>query len=475
MALKINSPKDVLTYAKENKCQMVDFKFLDFIGTWQHFTVPMNQLDEESFESGFGFDGSSIRGWQPINASDMLIIPDPKTAIVDPFARTKTLSLICNIADPITKEGYSRDPRNIAQKAENYLRSTGIGDTAFFGPEAEFFIFDNVRFTQTANEAFYQVDSVEGIWNSGREEGPNLGHKPRHKEGYFPVPPMDSQNDLRTDMVLAMQSVGLDVECQHHEVATAGQAEIDLRFAPLVQMGDALKWYKYIVKNVAHRAGKTVTFMPKPVYKDNGSGMHTHISIWKDGNPLFAGEEYGGLSKTALHFIGGILKHARSLCAFTNPTTNSYRRLVPGFEAPVNLAYSSRNRSAAIRIPMYSPSPKAKRVECRFPDPSCNGYIAFAALLMAGIDGIQNKTDPGSPLDKDIYGLTPEELKDVPSTPGSLGEALDELRKNHAFLLKGDVFTQDVIDTWIEYKVEHEVNNIKLRPVPGEFELYFDC
>ena len=469
------SPKEVISFAKDHKCKMVDFKFLDFIGRWQHFSVPVSELTEGSFESGFGFDGSSIRGWQPIHASDMLIIPDPTTACLDPFTSISTLSLICNIVDPITKEGYSRDPRNIAQKAESYLKSTGIGDTAYFGPEAEFFIFDNVRFQQRAHEAFYYIDSVEGIWNSGRNESPNLGHKPRHKEGYFPTPPMDSQQDIRTEMCLVMQQLGIEVEAQHHEVATAGQAEIDLRFGPLTKMGDHLKWYKYIVKMVARRHGKTVTFMPKPIYQDNGSGMHTHISIWKEDKPLFAGEEYGGLSKIALHFIGGILKHARALCAITNPTTNSYRRLVPGYEAPVNLAYSSRNRSASIRIPMYSPSPKSKRVECRFPDPSCNGYLAFAALLMAGIDGIQNKIDAGNPLDKDIYALSPEELKDVPCTPGSLGEALDCLRKDHSFLLKGDVFTQDVIDTWLEYKTQNEVKDINLRPVPGEFELYFDC
>lgn len=472
---KISTPKEAIAYAKEMKCKMVDFKFLDFVGSWQHFSVPLGELDENSFEGGFGFDGSSIRGWQPINASDMLIIPDPTTAVVEPFFATKTLSLICNIVEPITKEGYSRDPRNIAQKAEAYLKSTGIGDTAFFGPEAEFFIFDDVRYDQKSNQGFYFVDSVEGIWNSGRMEEPNLGYKPRHKEGYFPVPPTDAYQDMRDEMVLIMNELGLDVERQHHEVATAGQAEIDIRFAPLLVMGDRLQWFKYIIKNVAKRHGKTVTFMPKPLYKDNGSGMHVHMSIWKGGQPLFAGDEYGGLSKTALHFIGGILKHAKSLCAITNPTTNSYRRLVPGFEAPVNLAYSSRNRSAAIRIPMYSPSPKAKRIECRFPDPACNGYLAFSALLMAGIDGIQNKIDPGDALERDIYGMSPEELKDVPSTPGSLQDALEHLRKDHAYLVKGDVFTQDVIDTWIDYKMEKEVKDIAMRPVPGEFELYYDC
>lgn len=470
------TPKEALTYAKEHKCEMVDLKFMDFIGTWQHFGIPIAELNEGVFEAGLGFDGSSIRGWQPIHASDMLVIPDSSTAVIEPFTNTKTLSLICNIVDPITKEGYSRDPRNIAQKAEAYLKSTGIGDTAYMGPEAEFFIFDNVRFEQKQNGGFYEVDSVEGAWNTGRDEnGANLGHKPRYKEGYFPVAPMDSYQNLRIEMCLEMQKLGIHVEREHHEVATAGQAEIDIRFAPLVQCADDLQWFKYVIKNVARRNGKTVTFMPKPIFGDNGSGMHVHISIWKDNKPLFAGEEYGGLSKMALHFVGGILKHARSLCAITNPTTNSYRRLVPGFEAPVNLAYSSRNRSASIRIPMYSPSPKSKRIECRFPDPSCNGYLAFAAMLMAGIDGIQNKIDPGDPLDKDIYGLSPEELKDVPSAPGSLREALDALRKDHAYLLKGDVFTQDVIDMWIDYKIDHDVNRVALRPVPVEFELYYDC
>jgi glutamine synthetase len=469
------TPKEVLEFAKSKEIEMVDLKFMDFIGTWQHFAVPIGQLHEDSFEEGFGFDGSSIRGWQPIHASDMLVIPEAPTAKVDPFITRPTLSLICNIFDPITKEAYSRDPRNIARKAEAYLKSTGIGDTAYIGPEAEFFIFDDVRFGGGSNQSFYFLDSEEGAWNTGRDEGPNLGYKPRHKEGYFPVPPTDSQHDLRDEMVRVMQSIGLEVEAQHHEVATGGQAEIDLKFDTLVKQGDAIQWYKYIVKNVARRFGKTVTFMPKPLFADNGSGMHTHQSIWKDGKPLFAGEEYGGLSKMALHYIGGLLKHASTICAFSNPTTNSYKRLVPGFEAPVNLAYSSRNRSASIRIPMYSSSPKAKRIEFRTPDPSCNGYLSFAAQLMAGLDGIQNKIDPGQPLDKDIYGLSPEELKNIPKAPGSLEEALQALEKDHEFLLKGDVFTPDVIEKWIEYKMESEVNPVKLRPVPHEFHLYFDC
>ena len=468
------TPKEVLAFAKEQGAKVVDIRFLDFPGVWQHFTVPMSELDESSFEDGFGFDGSSIRGWQPINASDMLVIPDPTTAKMDPFFEVPTLVVVGNIVDPITRESYTRDPRFIAQKAEAYLKSTGIGDTAFIGPEAEFFIFDEIRFESSRHRAFYEIDSIEGIWNTGRDEGPNLGYKPRHKQGYFPVPPMDKFQDLRTEMLLVLEELGIAVECQHHEVATGGQAEIDMRFQPLLLMGDQLMWFKYVLKNVAARNGYTVTFMPKPLFEDNGTGMHTHISIWKDGEPTFAGDRYAGVSDTALYAIGGILKHARALCAFTNPTTNSYKRLVPGFEAPVNLAYSSRNRSASVRIPMYSASPKAKRIEFRTPDPSCNGYLAFSAILMAALDGIENKIDPGEPLDKDIYGMSPEELADVPSAPGSLQEALAALADDHAFLLKGDVFTQDVIDTWIEYKTKNEVNDVNLRPHPHEFFLYYD-
>jgi glutamine synthetase len=468
------TPAEVLNMAQENGVEVIDIRFLDFPGVWQHFSVPLGELDELSFEDGFGFDGSSIRGWQPINASDMLVIPDPDTAKIDPFFKATTMVLIGNIVDPITREKYSRDPRNIAQKAEAYLQSTGIGDTAFFGPEAEFFIFDDVRFESTRNGAFYKVDSVEGIWNSGKDEGPNLAYKPRHKEGYFPVPPMDKFQDLRSEMLLTLENLGIDVECQHHEVATAGQAEIDMRFKPLVQMGDQLMWFKYILKNVAQRDNRTVTFMPKPLFEDNGTGMHTHISIWKNGQPLFAGDKYAGVSQEALYAIGGILKHAKALCAFTNPTTNSYKRLVPGFEAPVNLAYSSSNRSAAVRIPMYSSSPKAKRIEFRTPDPSCNGYLAFSAMLMAVLDGIQNKIDPGDPLDKNIYNLSPEELEGIPSAPGSLDEAIGALKEDHAFLLRGDVFTQDVIDMWIEYKTENEIDDLKMRPHPHEYFMYFD-
>lgn len=468
------TPKEVLAFAEEQGAKMVDFKFLDFIGTWQHFSVPISEVDEGCFEDGFGFDGSSIRGWQPINASDMLIIPDPTTTMMDPFMAVPTLTLICNIVDPVTKEKYTRDPRHIAQKAEAYLKFTGVGDQAFFGPEAEFFIFDDVRFDTASQYGFYFLDSVEGIWNSGRIENPNLGYKPRHKEGYFPVPPTDSLQDLRTEMVMVMQQVGLQIEAQHHEVATAGQAEIDMKAAPLVKMGDNLKWYKYVVKNVARRNCKTVTFMPKPLFADNGSGMHIHMSIWKEGKPLFAGDKYAGLSEMALHAAGGVLKHAAAICAFTNPTTNSYKRLVPGYEAPVNLAYSSRNRSASVRIPMYSASPKAKRLEVRFPDPSCNGYLAFSALLMAALDGIENRIDPGEPLDRDIYAMSPEELANVPSTPGSLEQALGALKEDHEFLLKGDVFTSDVIDKWIEYKTENEVDAVRMRPHPHEFMLYYD-
>ena len=468
------NPKEVIEYCREQGVRMVDLKFMDFPGLWQHFSVPISQLSEESFEEGYGFDGSSIRGWQPINASDMLVIPDPATAQLDPFTEVPTLSLICNIVDPLTKEKYSRDPRNIAQKAEAYLKFTGIADTAYFGPEAEFFIFDDIRFDQNEHSGYYYVDSVEGRWNSGREEHPNLGYKPRYKEGYFPVSPIDSYQNLRAEMVLKMEEMGIEVEAQHHEVATAGQAEIDMKYAPIVTMADQLMLFKYIVKNVALRHGKTVTFMPKPIFNDNGSGMHVHQSLWKDGKPLFSGDRYGGLSELALYYIGGILKHARALCAFVAPTTNSYKRLVPGFEAPVNLAYSSRNRSASVRIPMYSVSPKAKRIEVRFPDPSCNGYLAFAAMLMAGLDGIENRIDPGEPLDKDIYGLSPEELENVPSTPGSLEEALGVLEGDHEFLMKGDVFTDDAIFTWIDYKREREVDPIRLRPHPYEFALYYD-
>jgi len=468
------TPKDVIKMAQENKAVMVDFKFLDFPGIWQHFATPVSELKEEIFDEGLGFDGSSIRGWQAIHTSDMLVIPDPSTAIMDPFTARPMMSLICNIVDPITKEFYTRDPRYIAQKAEAYLKSTGIGDTAYFGPEAEFFIFDDIMFDQNSHSGYYFLDSVEGIWNSGRDEKPNLGYKPRHKEGYFPVPPTDSQEDIRTEMVLEMQNCGIYVEKEHHEVATAGQAEIDMRFESMVKMADYLMLFKYIVKNVAKRHGKTATCMPKPIFGDNGSGMHTHQSIWKNGKPIFAGNGYAGLSETAIYYIGGVLKHAKSLAALTNPTTNSYKRLTPGFEAPVNLAYSARNRSACVRIPTYSASPKAKRAEIRFPDPSCNPYLAFAAMLMAGLDGIENKIHPGEPLDKDIYELGPEELASVPTMPSSLEEALNHLEEDHDYLMKGNVFTEDALETWINYKRSKEVDALRLRPHPYEFFMYYD-
>ncbi len=468
------SGADILKIIKSNDIEFVDFRFLDFMGMWQHFTVPSNEVDKSTFDSGLGFDGSSIRGWQSIHASDMLVLPDSTTAKIDPFMSAPTIVIICNIEDPITREPYSRDPRNTARKALAYMQSTGIADQAFFGPELEFFILDDIRYDQNSNSGYYFVDSAEGRWNSGREEFPNLGYKIRHKEGYFPTPPADSMHDIRSEMVSRLESLGISVEAHHHEVATGGQAEIDMRFAPMLEMGDNMMWYKYVVKNVARLNGKTATFMPKPLFEDNGSGMHVHQSLWKKNKPLFAGKGYAGMSDMAMHYIGGILKHAGAICAFSNPTTNSYRRLVPGFEAPVNLAYSARNRSAAVRIPMYSPSPKAKRIETRFPDPSCNGYLTFSAMLMAGLDGIENKINPGEPLDKDIYALGPEELADVPSVPDSLEKAVKSLENDHDFLLKGDVFTEDVVQTWIEYKTDEEINPIKLRPVPYEFMLYFD-
>jgi len=466
--------REVLEFAKKNKAVMVDLRFMDFPGLWQHFSVPISALEVSSFEDGFGFDGSSIRGWQAIHHSDMLVIPDPDTALMDPFTEHPTLTMICNIQDPITREHYSRDPRYVAQKAEAYLKSTRIADTCYMGPEAEFFVFDDIRYEQNEHCGYYFIDSAEGQWNTGRMENPNLGYKPRYKEGYFPVPPMDTMQDLRSEMVLAMQKCGIEIEAQHHEVATAGQNEIDMRFDSLTRVADKLLIYKYVVKMVARMHNKTATFMPKPLFGDNGSGMHTHQSLWKNGKPLFAGNEYAGVSQTALYYIGGILKHAHALAALTSPTTNSYRRLVPGFEAPVNLAYSSRNRSASVRIPMYSASPKAKRIEVRFPDASCNPYLAFSAMLMAGLDGVENKIDPGAPLDKDIYDMKPEELTEIPSLPGSLDEALSHLENDKDFLLKGGVFTEDVIETWINYKRAKEVDAIRLRPHPYEFNLYFD-
>jgi glutamine synthetase len=468
------SVKAALDLIKKSKAVQIDLKFVDFPGMLQHFSVPVSQVSEDLFYEGLGFDGSSIRGWKAINESDMNIIPDASTAMIDPFMAGPTVSFICDIFEPLTQIPYERYPRYIAKKAEAYLKTTGIADTAFFGPESEFFIFDDVRYGSSGNQAFYMVDSEEASWNSGREEmGGNLGYKIRNKEGYFPVPPSDKLQDLRTEIVQVLESIGFHVEAQHHEVATGGQCEIDFRFDSLVSCADKLLLFKYVVRNVAYRHGKSATFMPKPVFGDNGSGMHVHQSLWKGGKPLFYGDGYANLSGMALNYIGGLLKHAPSLLAITNPTTNSYKRLVPGFEAPVNLAYSARNRSASIRIPMMK-SPKAKRLEFRCPDSTANPYLAFAACMMAGLDGVQQKTDPGKPLEIDIYEASKEELKKVPSTPGSLEEALKNLEKNHEFLLKGDVFTKEVVETHINYKIDREVNPMRLRPHPYEFQLYYD-
>ncbi|MBL4850331.1 MAG: type I glutamate--ammonia ligase [Planctomycetes bacterium] len=469
------TPKDVIALAKDNDVRWVDLRFSDFPGTWQHFSIPIRGLTEESFATGFPFDGSSIRGWKSIDESDMLVVPDPATAFLDPFSRHPTIVLVGNIRDPITHQDYNRDPRNVAARAEEYLKSTGLADTVYFGPEAEFFIFDDVKYGQGTNYAHYQVDSVEGAWNTDTDEGPNLGHKPRVKGGYFPCPPVDAFQDLRLDMCENLEKIGIEIERQHHEVATGGQAEINFKYDKLTRCADKLMAFKYVVKNTAHQAGKTATFMPKPLFEDNGSGMHCHFSLWKDGKNLMGGERYAGLSDEALYAIGGILKHAPALVAFTNPTTISYKRLVAGFEAPVNLAYSARNRSAAIRIPVGESSPASKRIEFRCPDPSANPYFAFAAIMMAALDGIQNKTDPGEPLDKDIYDLPPEEKALVPSTPFSLNEALNNLEASHEWLLKGDVFTEDTIKAWIHFKRTTEVDAIRIRPHPYEFALYYDC
>src|ERR1700723_3985571 len=463
----------VLEFARKHDVKILDLRFPDIPGLWHHVSYPIEQLTEASFEEGFGIDGSSIRGWAAIQESDMILMPDASMHLLDPFTDTPTLVLICDVIDPVTKQPYDRDPRHIARKAEMHLAATGVADTANFGAEAEFFIFDNVRFDQRENYGFYYIDAEEGRWNSGREEN-NLGYRPRFREGYFPVPPTDHYQDLRTEIVLTMQSCGLEVECHHHEVATAGQTEIDLKFDSLVRSAAKMLLFKYIVKNVANQSGKTVTFMPKPIFGDNGSGLHTHQSLWKDGKPLFAGEGYAGGSQLALWYIGGLIKHGPALSAIIAPTTNSYKRLVPGFEAPVNLAYSRRNRSAAVRIPMYSAAPKAKRVEFRPPDPSSNPYMAFAALMMAGIDGVFSKADSGEPLDKDIYDLSPEEMKKVPSMPSSLEEALGCLEDDHSFLLKGDVFTEELIETFISYKRRNEADAIRLRPHPYEFAMYYD-
>ncbi|MEB3829228.1 type I glutamate--ammonia ligase [Phormidium sp. CCY1219] len=470
------TPQEVLNFIREQDIKIVDLKFIDMPGIWQHCSFYRDLIDEDAFTDGVAFDGSSIRGWKSINESDMAMVPDPTTAWIDPFMSEKTLSMICSIKEPRTGEMYSRDPRTIAQKALDYLISTGIGDLAFFGPEAEFFIFEDVRFDQTENKGFYYVDSVEGRWNSGKEEpGGNLGYKPRYKEGYFPVSPTDTLQDMRTEMLLTMGECGVPIEKHHHEVATGGQNELGIKFAPIVKSADYLMTYKYVIKNVAKKYGKTATFMPKPLFNDNGSGMHTHQSLWKDGQPLFWGDGYANLSKMALHYIGGLLKHAPALLAFTNPTTNSYKRLVPGFEAPVNLAYSQGNRSASIRIPLSGPNPKAKRMEFRCPDATCNPYLAFAAMLCAGLDGIKNEIDPGDALDVDIYDLSPEELAKIPSTPGSLLDALKALEGDREFLTSTGVFTEDVIASWIEFKLDNEVNPMRLRPHPYEFSLYFDA
>ena len=467
---------DVLNLIRDNEVQIVDLRFADLPGLMQHFSIPAHELTEEGFDEGFGFDGSSIRGFQEIQESDMILVPDPGTAVLDPFRTHPTLILNCFVKDPVTGEPYTRDPRHVAAKAEKHLEGSGIAQLSYWGPEAEFYIFDSVRFDQNQHSSYYYVDAVEGAWNSGAEEGGrNLGYKPRYKEGYFPVPPTDHYQDLRSEMALALEAAGIPVEVQHHEVGTAGQAEIDIRFGTLLETADRLMLFKYIIKNTALKHGKTVTFMPKPIFQDNGSGMHTHQSLWTDGVPLFYDESgYAQLSDLGRWYIGGLLAHAPALTAFTNPTTNSFRRLVPGYEAPVNLVYSQRNRSAAARIPLYSRSPKAKRVEFRVPDPSCNPYLAFAAMLMAGLDGVRNKIEPAGPLDKDLYELPPEELSEIPQVPGSLDDALAALEADHEFLLEGDVFTQDVVDTWLAYKREREVDAVRLRPHPWEFHLYYD-
>jgi glutamine synthetase len=470
------TPKEVLALAKAKDIKVVDLKFCDIHGTWQHFAIPVNELVEEIFKDGLGFDGSSIRGWKGIESSDMLVIPDAATAFVDPFSKYPTLSLICDVEDPLTREPYDRSPRGIAKRAEAYLKSTGIGDTCYCGPEAEFFIFDDVRFGSASNKTFYSVDSSEGIWNTGGgccDKEPSLGYQIRHKEGYLPVPPNDKLVDIRNEMILTMMDLGIDIEREHHEVATAGQAEIDIRFSSLLKCADKMCIYKYVVKNVAYKHGKTATFMPKPLFGDNGSGMHTHISLWKDGKPTFAGDGYAGLSQNALYFIGGLLKHGPALCAITNPTNNSYKRLVPGFEAPVNLAYSARNRSAICRIPTYSPSPKAKRVEFRVPDPASNPYLTMSAMLMAGLDGIQNKIDPGAPVDKNLYDLKPEEAALIKTVPESLKGSLEALTADHAFLTKGGVFSEDFLENYIGLK-KAEYDAVRIRPHPYEYFLYYD-
>ena len=469
------SVKSILKFAEDEGAAYVNVRFTDLVGAWHHLTFPIEELSERSFEEGFGFDGSSLRGWASIHESDMLLIPDAYRYWLDPLMKDKTLCLIADVVDPISKEGYWLDPRGVARRAESYLKFTGIADTANFGPEAEFFVFDDVRFHNDPNTAGFSLDNPEATWNSkGKEGAPSLGYHIRNKEGYVPLPPLDTLQDFRAEVANELKKVGIQVECHHHEVATAGQCEIDFRYSTLLGTADNLQIFKYTVRNVARRHGKGATFMPKPLYGDNGSGMHCHQSLWKDEKPLFAGDGYAGLSDTARWYIGGLLKHAASIVAFAAPTTNSYKRLVPGFEAPVNLAYSARNRSAAIRIPMFSTNPKLKRLEFRPPDPSCNPYLAFSAMVLAGLDGIQNRIDPGEPLDKDIYDLAPEQLKDVPSLPGSLDESLAALEADHEFLLKGEVFTPQLIDRWITYKRDKEIQPLRMRPHPFEFGMYFD-
>ncbi|MBI2846820.1 MAG: type I glutamate--ammonia ligase [Chloroflexi bacterium] len=469
------SPQEVIALCKEKGLKMVDMKFTDLPGSLQHFSIPVEELTEELFVEGSGFDGSSIRGFQDIHESDMLLVPDPETAFVDPVYSVPTLSIMCNVVDPVTMQFYSRDPRYVAQKAESFLKSSRIAETSYWGPELEFFIFDSIRFDQNQHSGYYFLDSAEGVWNSGKNDDRNLGHRPRYKEGYFPVPPTDALQDLRSEVVMKLEQVGIKIEKHHHEVATAGQGEIDMRFTTLTRMADNVMHYKYILKNVAKEHGMTATFMPKPLFMDNGSGMHTHQSLWKNSTNLFYDPEgYAGLSQEALYYVGGLLKHSPALLAFCAPTTNSYRRLVPGYEAPVNLAYSQRNRSACVRIPMYSPSPKAKRLEYRCPDPSSNPYLAFAAMLMAGVDGIVNKIDPGDPLDEDIYKLPKEEMSRVKTVPGSLEEVLNALEGDCDFLLRGGVFTLDLVESWLDYKRKKEVDEVRIRPHPYEFCLYYD-
>jgi glutamine synthetase len=471
----MTTSKDVLSLAKDTDAQVADLRFCDLPGLMQHFSIPIAELTEEGFEDGYGFDGSSIRGFQEIQESDMLLVPDPDSAFVDPFTTHPTLVVNCFVRDPVTGEMYTRDPRYIARKAELYVKQTGIAETSYWGPELEFYIFDSIRFDQNQHEGYYHIDAVEGAWNSGAEEaGKNLGYKPRYKEGYFPVPPMDHYQDLRSEMMANLQKVGVRVEVHHHEVGTAGQAEIDIRYDTLVKTADNVMKYKYVVKNTARRAGKTVTFMPKPIFMDNGSGMHTHQSLWNGSENLFWDElGYAQISDMCRWYIGGLLAHAPALLAFCAPTTNSYRRLVPGYEAPINLVYSQRNRSACVRIPVYYKSPQSKRLEFRSPDPSCNPYLSFSAMLMAGLDGVKNKTEPPEPIDKDLYDLPPEEASQVKQVPGSLEEVLDALEADHQWLLEGGVFTQDVVDTWIEFK-RKQVDEIRLRPHPWEFYLSFD-